>query len=362
MDMYSINQTDRDVFSTLDKMYKSLYRRCIFVTVIYIFIFVFFRLWPLALYNILSIPFYIYLYQNKFHKRIGFYVTIMHFQIIIHAFSGVVFWGWNYEFQIVILAMISTVYIYRKDFAKNLIYLTYFEVFMFVMARMISVWTSPISQPLPLFISISNPQILYTIISSVNIAIAIFAIISIANINKHTNKLVFTRLNEDNIALDNLANIDPLTGLLNRRYIYRYIEKFELEETNNNLIVVIGDIDDFKDVNDTSGHDTGDLVIQTISEIIKHSKREIDLACRWGGDEFLIIMPDITIEEAYRIVDDIRQYISNKAFHYNKYRFKVTVSFGIANADKINKFSDALALADENLYKCKNQGKNQVKM
>lgn len=68
----------------------------------------------------------------------------------------------------------------------------------------------------------------------------------------------------------------------------------------------------------------------------------------------------ISIEEAYKIFEDIREYVSKKAFHYNKYRFMVTVSFGMANSDNNTKFNDALALADENLYKSKRQGKNQI--
>lgn len=360
MDLYPINQTDDAVFSTLDKMYKSLYIKCILVTSIYIIVFVFFRLWPMVIYNILSIPFYLFLYKKIFHRHIAFYVTIMHIQITLHAFIMIILWGWNYEFQILILAMISTVYIYRRGFAKNLIYLTSLEIIIFASARMITIWTAPLTEPNPIINHDLSQDFLFTMISALNIAIAVFAIISIATINKHTNKLVFTRLNEDNIALDNLANVDPLTELLNRRYIYKYIENFELHTPEHNLVVAIGDIDDFKDVNDTSGHDTGDLVLITVSDIIRHSIRENDLVCRWGGDEFLIIMPDIITEDAYKIVNDIREYVSNKAFHYNKYRFKVTVSFGISVIDKNNNFNEALALADENLYKSKANGKNQV--
>lgn len=357
-------QNEISLLLELDRMYKTLSVNSLFILCMYIFLYSFFQVWPMVFYCLISIPVYAFLTIKKFHKMMILYITILHSQIIFMSFLSVIIIGWQFEFQIIILAMISTAYINRKNLKINLIFLPIVESFIYILARIITLFVEPPFPPNQILSVFQSESIMVLVISLINIFVALFCIFSIASVTKSTNNLSYDSLYEKNATLQKLANIDPLTKLLNRRYVYEYVEKMENKAyefiKHNNFIVVIGDIDDFKDVNDTCGHETGDLVLKKIAEIMKHSLRDIDLICRWGGEEFLIIMPDITVDEGYKIINDIRSYISQKAFHYNKYRFIVTMTFGISNADHDTKFNEALAIADEKLYRGKNSGKNQV--
>nr|WP_255490923.1 GGDEF domain-containing protein [Spartinivicinus marinus] len=154
---------------------------------------------------------------------------------------------------------------------------------------------------------------------------------------------------------------DELTGLYLRE-VFNVVLKKELGEarrSNSMLCLLMIDIDDFKNVNDTYGHQKGDEVLSKIGDTINDSVREMDLAARYGGEELAIIMPNTTMKDAYQVGDRIRKKIENLTFC----SFNVTVSIGLGAISKTaNTTTKLIDIADMALYKAKENGKNQVVM
>ena len=163
----------------------------------------------------------------------------------------------------------------------------------------------------------------------------------------------------DKKALEKLAIIDPLTELYNRHkfneIITHEVHKFKRYKHNTSLIIC--DIDHFKHINDKHGHLLGDIALKTIAATIQKSIRKLDTAARWGGDEFIIILPDTTLENAIYVAQKIRKAL--EVIIHNE-AIKLTASFGVA---KLQKGDDELSWfkrADDALYLVKEEGKNAV--
>jgi two-component system cell cycle response regulator len=158
------------------------------------------------------------------------------------------------------------------------------------------------------------------------------------------------------------AATDALTGLYNRRYILNELEnQHKIAKRNiRTFSLVIIDIDDFKKVNDTFGHPAGDEFLKKIAFVINHSLREQDIPGRVGGEEFLIILPETSIEGAFRLANRIRERIQKTELIYEGSAIKTTISAGVSQFES-NIDSQALfRLADHALYKAKQSGKNMV--
>jgi two-component system cell cycle response regulator len=164
-----------------------------------------------------------------------------------------------------------------------------------------------------------------------------------------------------------MAVTDQLTGLYNRRYLASHLSAMfdRAFWTGRQLALMILDIDHFKRINDTFGHDIGDKVIQEIADRIRNSVRGIDLACRYGGEEFLVAMPDTDKTFANVVAERLRNEIAQHKIMINGGReeLSVTVSIGISSTEEGPKDDSAQKLikrADEALYVAKSGGRNRV--
>ncbi len=164
-----------------------------------------------------------------------------------------------------------------------------------------------------------------------------------------------------------MAVTDPLTGLYNRRYLASHLSAMfdRAFWTGRPLSVMILDIDFFKQVNDTYGHDVGDKVLQDFASRISGTVRGIDLACRYGGEEFLIAMPDTDLAFASVVAERLRQEVATQKFVLNGGRdeLAVTVSVGLASTEAGPEDDNAQKLikrTDEALYEAKTAGRNRV--
>lgn len=164
-----------------------------------------------------------------------------------------------------------------------------------------------------------------------------------------------------------MAVTDQLTGLYNRRYLASHLSAMfdRAYWTGRPLSVMVLDIDHFKNVNDTHGHDVGDKVLKEFAERIANSVRGIDLACRYGGEEFLIAMPDTDLAFASVVAERLRHEIANAKFNLNAGRdeLNVTVSIGLSSTENGPEEDSAQKLikrADEALYEAKSAGRNRV--
>ena len=150
------------------------------------------------------------------------------------------------------------------------------------------------------------------------------------------------------------ASTDSLTGLINRRTFQTRIRA--LRRNNTRFVLVMADIDHFKKVNDTYGHETGDRALKTFCEVAKSSLRETDLMARWGGEEFAFAFRDLDATQARDVIDRIRLELSARLSTSDLPGF--TASFGIVAADSCASLEDAVRLADDSLYQAKAQGRN----
>ena len=161
-----------------------------------------------------------------------------------------------------------------------------------------------------------------------------------------------------------MAITDQLTGLHNRRYMARHLDTLMKNANETKPIsFLIMDIDYFKSVNDTYGHDVGDEVLREFASRISANVRGIDLACRYGGEEFVVVMPDTDTGFAYSVAERLRQSVETVPFTISRApnKLNVTASFGIAcSLGGSDKSESLLHRADQALYRAKREGRNRV--
>ncbi|MFT5452451.1 MAG: diguanylate cyclase [Enterobacterales bacterium] len=158
------------------------------------------------------------------------------------------------------------------------------------------------------------------------------------------------------------ALTDPLTQLPNR---HAYNERLNLEYNrwrryNKPLCLVMGDIDLFKEVNDTYGHLAGDTALRETAKILKNGIRSTDFVARFGGEEFVILMPETKIKDATIAINQIRKSIQAQTIQEGSNIIQLTISFGVATFEKDDNFSNVFARADKALYRAKDKGRNHV--
>ncbi len=157
---------------------------------------------------------------------------------------------------------------------------------------------------------------------------------------------------------------DELTGLHNRVYLVEALERevSRAKRYETNMVLCMMDLDHFRAINDAHGHPAGDMVLTEIGRLLKECLRQSDLACRYGGEEFVVVLPNTQTGEAHMVCERFRDMVSKHQFKYNSSRFQITLSIGIALFDPSNPEThlDLIARADEALSQAKEAGRDRV--
>lgn len=193
-------------------------------------------------------------------------------------------------------------------------------------------------------------------------------------ITKNDLRMLIMLANQAGLAIENSqlfektvlrAHTDYLTNLWNHGH-FQYLLQSEIEKakaTKTTVCLLMIDIDDFKIYNDQLGHQAGDIILKELSNLLKKQSRKMDLVCRYGGEEFTVILPQTEKAEAYAIAERLRQDIQKHPFPHEEIlpNKKLTVSMGIATfpADAASP-SELISLSDKMLYEAKNKGKNNT--
>ncbi len=208
------------------------------------------------------------------------------------------------------------------------------------------------------------------VLSYFNIATAFIVLSALSHYYHRIATEAELALQQNNAQLETLAGTDSLTGLLNRRRLLQQFESevYRMRRTQRPLTAVLGDLDDFKEINDRHGHHVGDRVLTTVARLASDAIRGHDLLARWGGEEFLLLLPDTDLAGAAAVAEKLRIAVMETPFRIDAdTSISATASFGVAELpheeghEKFD-YSRLVNAADAALYAAKKGGRNRTMM
>lgn len=322
-------------------------------------LFCFFQVLPMVLINIGSVTIYaicLVAIRHDRDMRGVFYATYL--EIIVQSFAATICIGWRFGFPQYVIALVPFGYYMchalmedkRRYTIATILGLIAFGSF--VSCRLLSMYFGPVYQ-------LDIPEVVelgvYIFNTFCNFGF-LFMVTAIFLVEMQTATI---QLQKQNAILDTMANIDPLTGLYNRRSMHSFLEDAQNSLDEVPFCLVMCDIDDFKKINDTYGHDTGDLVLREVARIVQKHVGAQGYACRWGGEEMLLIVQG-DMELARQIAEDIRQEVNGFAFVAKDQTVHCSITIGVALHQGGNSIDHTITHADDNLYYGKRNGKNRV--
>lgn len=321
----------------------------------------YFDVLPLIIYNLASCMFYFTLYKIVVKRKKYFQLmNIMLVEVAFFASSSTLLLGWDFGYMIYFLALVPVVFYLlftNPQFYGNLKLPVVYSIFIciiYILVKGVSYYVVP---PYSRCIPEGVIPVMYLFNSFLVFMFqAFFSLLFVFEILHMQNAL-----KAQNTRLDTLANLDPLTQLFNRRSMEQHLNHtMDIAKASGTVFsVIIADIDDFKKVNDTYGHDFGDKVLSNVANILKSQMRDEDYVCRWGGEEFLLLI-NANKEIAKTVGERIRSEIEKSIVTDSSTSLSVTMTFGVMDYIPGYSIERLIALADENLYKGKRNGKNQV--
>lgn len=182
--------------------------------------------------------------------------------------------------------------------------------------------------------------------------------------DKCTNLSEVQRLREEVRQLSNMVRTDELTGLFNFRYFNQALS-LEMERTRRSgqpTCLIMFDLDHFKDVNDVHGHEVGNILLKHVASLVQKTVRRLDIPCRYGGEEFTIILPDTTLRQGVRFANRLRLIIENSPVKAGDIMLGIEASFGVDVYSRGHSLTEKefVEKVDGFLYLAKQQGRNQV--
>ncbi|SEG08850.1 diguanylate cyclase (GGDEF) domain-containing protein [Eubacterium ruminantium] len=310
----------------------------------------------MMIFNIFSVLFYaLMIILARFIKEKINLIYATMFEIVVHASAATIFIGWVPDFGMFLLMIIPLAYLMPN---KNKI------IPFMVMAISLTLYG------VLKYMLLDSNKIVYNIDNSkyikyfffVNIAAGSSILVYITIIYMFMKSYLDCKIRVQNEQLRVMASTDPLTRLRNRRDINERLNEISEDsiQTGKHYVVGIADIDNFKRVNDTYGHDMGDVVLARVADILSNALPDKGYASRWGGEEFLFVLPDADIEEGIKTTENIHQHIRSEVFSSEIEDFSVTMTIGICEAFPGKLVDKIITKADQRLYKGKQNGKNHT--
>lgn len=318
----------------------------------------------LCYYNVFVVYLYCFMGIILTNRKKFRLIMVMFFvEVELHSTLASLLLGWEWGFMLYTIALIPAAFYLANSLAnrsKHIAYAISLSAFVIVVYFVASLIQPHVK---PLYDWIDNP-VAKEGMRFFNILIAFLLQLAFSALFALETKYMEQLLEKENVKLGIEASYDPLTRLLNRRSMTRFMsDELELSnDTPQKCCLVMLDIDDFKHINDTYGHDIGDKVLITLADLLTQEVRGGDYTCRWGGEEFLLLIHGDK-QETYFVADRIRRKLEETVMK-NKYdgSFSVTATFGVAEYKDFMPLRTIIDEADEKLYYGKNHGKNQVVM
>lgn len=275
---------------------------------------------------------------------------ILNVCILIFTVVSVYYLGWNIGVQHFLAVLLVFVFFskYKHEAAK-----LFYALFLFAL-RLILYFYCKINDPV-----VTLDANLSSVLQIVNSFFIFLSLGLIAYLFSTTTQEMEGKLIEYNRKLMKQANTDTLTGLYNRRRTMEYLEQL-LKTPDTQISICLCDIDFFKRVNDTYGHDIGDEVLKKIAETFRKRLPPDTFISRWGGEEFLLIFPRLNGDETIIALETLRQKIKEIVFDGGIETFSVTLTYGLVEYDYHSDITTLLKEADEKLYIGKESGRDRI--
>lgn len=330
----------------------------ILVHVMMVFLFHIMGVWQLSLYNIIVTAYYSYCYTTvrEGKVRLGYILTF--FEIVAQMVFTTLIVGWSVGFYAYVIALIPLYYYINMFLGRNgdhpfTPYIWAMITFgVFLGTYILNLNISPVKE-------LETTQKVLIFIFNSFFAFQLIAWMSHFLVLGYKKSL--HDMAEKNASLDIAAGQDSLTKLYNRRTMEEKLDKAMEEARTNGTIfsLVMGDIDFFKKINDSYGHDCGDVALVSVSDILKACVRDGDYVCRWGGEEFLLLISG-NRGVATTVAERIRSRIENNVVEFSGNKIRFTMTLGVSTYAPGYSLESLINQADENLYYGKEHGRNQV--
>lgn len=313
---------------------------------LFILLFFWIELDFMAYFNIFSVAAWIVAYSLNRKGRHVESVILLSIEIIAHASLATYFLGWDSGFHYYFIPFVLFIFVNHKQ-SLAAIWVEVLIVLFFYLWLLIT--TNSLDYQLKVATEIIEG------FQFLNIAINFLAI-GLLGYGLRTSSM------RAEWEMEQLAITDSLTGIYNRRKMYEMIqlEKTRIQRSDKYFVLVMGDLDFFKAINDQYGHDCGDTVLKDVTQLMQRTLRKQDVLSRWGGEEFVLLLPETDISGAKRVIDVLRKEIEDYQFQCQSKQFSITMTFGMVLFDGSQSVETALKNADELLYKGKAKGRNCI--
>ncbi|SEA72197.1 diguanylate cyclase (GGDEF) domain-containing protein [Oribacterium sp. KHPX15] len=309
---------------------------------------------PLTLFNSMSVIIYLVcIFLCKHDHIMPVYMSII-LEVSIYSTVAVYYIGWksgsyNFLFSIVPIIIYFGSYLF-KGIRRWMIVLVLALIF-----ALYALLYTAYSNINPVYEMAGTVRTIMMLFSSFVMYFSVVFYSSIYIISSEIEKMGLELTNEQ-LSAD--ASEDALTGLLNRRGFIPRIESLMKSDQPKQFCVAFCDIDNFKGINDTYGHDCGDEVLRHTTALIKNEMSDCDI-CRWGGEEIVILMKDYDFVSARQKIEDLRKLVEKTPTVFFNKRIKVTITIGLTKyMENFSKAEDLIKIADERMYYGKQHGKN----
>ncbi len=332
------------------------------IHVVFMCVFAATRISPLFWYNVFATVFYLFVSFVLIPMKKNFLgILLVYIEILGCASYSSLMLGWNWGFGMYTLSMVPATYYLAytlPDIRRKIAVPTAMSGGIGVCYILTRVVCGRID---PLYKGEINPANTQISLYYFNIIIAFLVLLIFSTMFAMEILYMQKQLEVENIFLGEIANIDSLTHLLNRRSMNAQLKQaYESAMAKEEpFCIIMLDIDDFKHVNDTYGHDCGDEVLISLAQVVSQTVRNEDAVCRWGGEEILVMIHG-NLEEAQNMAEHICRNVREHEVTYKERTVKVTLTVGISGYRKGLTLRDMIVEADENMYYGKQHGKNQV--
>lgn len=336
-----------------------------FMHLTFLIIFIIIKLYTMTIFNVFSVSLYIVMgaicKRDSFEQKAYGWISAMYFEICIHSFLCSLFLGADTCFFLYTMMTIPVVLYYlfltcgNDVFKRGTLIFSLCSLAFLAAALVFDHFFTPFYYTFRQPLTQNQIDLMRAINIAFNISLLFgFSCLFILEIHN-----LIKKLNKTNDRLNYTATHDALTGLYNRHSLGGALNA--LKTSDRPFCIVMGDLDDFKKINDTFGHECGDIVLKSVARIIMDNVGEGNLACRWGGEEILMIMYGSEMD-CFHVINRMKTEISSLGLTHEGRPVKVSMTFGFAasNENSAADIDAMLSTVDKRLYKGKASGKNVI--